>query len=50
MDVSFGLGRCRAGDAVVGVIDVRSDRPAAFDEEERTLVARVAERLAARLG
>jgi len=32
------------------LIDVRSDRPAAFDEEERTLVARVAERLAARLG
>ena len=39
----------RAGGAVVGVIDVESDRPAAFDEEERTLVERVAALLVSRL-
>jgi len=39
----------RAGGVVVGVIDVESDRPAAFDEEERALVERVAALLADRL-
>jgi len=39
----------RGGGAIVGVIDVESDRPAAFDEEERTLVERVAALLVSRL-
>ena len=39
----------RGGGAVVGVIDLESDRPAAFDEEERRLVERVAALLASRL-
>ena len=39
----------RGGGVIVGVIDVESDRPAAFDEEERRLVERVAALLASRL-
>jgi len=39
----------RGGGAIVGVVDVESDRPAAFDEEERRLVERVAALLVSRL-